>query len=227
MRTFLKEDFAKFNEICRVKTGKPFAEIALNFPKQVGLPDFEREAKGIRKETIKVSIDEQTQKMSENALIQCHSQDVSMSSNERLWLKRYFNTPTPPLQRKRNALSPDQCNQFDDICQLLTNWPPQRKFIAAEIAREFGIVSTDASHKIKLLAIELGADIPGLQMLLFKLQTFTITNSFMAALLTTVQDYIRSCDFSQQRISSSWQLVSLLTGAILTCYLLYCAVWLP
>ena len=51
----------------------------------------------------------------------------------------------------------------DAICQLLMNWPPQRKLIAADTATEFGIVSTDASHKIILLAIELGADIPGLQ----------------------------------------------------------------
>ena len=115
VKTFLKKDFAKFNEICSVKTGKPFAEIACNFPMQVGLPDFRHKAKWIRKKTIKASIHEQTQKMSDNALIHCHSQDVSTSSNERLRLKHYFNTPTPPLQRKLNALSPDQCNQFDDI----------------------------------------------------------------------------------------------------------------
>ena len=34
--------------------------------------------------------------------------------------------------------------------------------MAAEIAREFGVSLSDASNKIKLLAIELGADIPGL-----------------------------------------------------------------
>ena len=51
---------------------------------------------------------------------------------------------------------------FDELCEVLENWEPGKKFVTAEVAREFGVSLTDASNKIKLLAIELGVDIPEL-----------------------------------------------------------------
>ena len=51
---------------------------------------------------------------------------------------------------------------FDELCEVLENWEPDKKFVVAEVAREFGVSLTDASNKIKLLAIELGVDIPEL-----------------------------------------------------------------
>ena len=55
-----------------------------------------------------------------------------------------------------------KCNRFDELCEVLENWEPGKKFVAAEVSREFGVSLTDASNKIKLLVIELGVEIPEL-----------------------------------------------------------------
>ena len=82
--------------------------------------------------------------------------------NDRLRMKTYYNSPVPPKARKRKPLTHEQCDRYDELCDVLKNWDPSRTFVAAEIAREFKIGLSDASNKIKLLAIELGAEIPGL-----------------------------------------------------------------
>ena len=103
--------------------------------------------------------DESNQGLSENALIRVHSQNVSFAMNDRMRKNMYYNSPVPPKPHKRKPLTQDQCNHFDELCEVLDSG---KKFVAAEVAREFGVRLADASNKIKLLAIELGAEIPEL-----------------------------------------------------------------
>ena len=69
--------------------------------------------------------------------------------------------------RKRSALKECNCQSTDDfqaLCYKLQNWDKGEKFVASDLAREFQISGTDAGHKIKLLTLELGADIEGLEL---------------------------------------------------------------
>ena len=67
--------------------------------------------------------------------------------------------------RKRLPLKESDCQNTQDfqaLCHKLKNWDNTEKFVGSALAREFEISGTDAGHKIKLLAIELGANIPGI-----------------------------------------------------------------
>jgi hypothetical protein len=57
----------------------------------------------------------------------------------------------------------ESTGDFQATCHKLQNWDKSEKFAASSLAKEFGIRRTDAGHKIKLLALELGADIPGIE----------------------------------------------------------------
>ena len=48
------------------------------------------------------------------------------------------------------------------LCRKLQNWDKTEKFVGSALAKEFKISGTDAGHKIKLLGLEMGADIPGI-----------------------------------------------------------------
>ena len=54
-------------------------------------------------------------------------------------------------------------DDFKALCHKLKNWDNGEKFVGTAIAREFNIKGTEAGHKIKLLALQLEANIPGLE----------------------------------------------------------------
>ena len=107
--------------------------------------------------------------LAENAVVRVHAQDISFSKYNNQRLATFFNKPeTTALQKKakkRPALKESDCQnsaEFHALCHKLQNWDESEKFIGRQIASEFHIKGTDAGHKIKLLALELEANIPGL-----------------------------------------------------------------
>ena len=120
-----------------------------------------------RQEVMKQCTKECNEALAKNAIVRVHSQDLSFSKHTRQRLATYFDAPQSVSQKKkaRTALSANDCQtneQFDTICHKLRNWPADKKFVATEIAKEFEIKRSDASHKIKLLALDLKANIAGL-----------------------------------------------------------------
>ena len=156
-KQFVQQHYKQFDSYCLASTGKPFSEIALN-----NVSDIKKGLNQAKQDTMRKCRDESNQALSENALIRVHSQNVSFALNDRLQKNTYYNPPVPPKPRKRKPLTREQCDRFDELCEVLENWEPGKKFVAAEVAREFGVSLTDASNKIKLLAMELGVDIPEL-----------------------------------------------------------------
>ena len=156
-KQFVQRHYKQFDSYCFASTGKPFSEIALS-----NVCDIKKGLNQAKRDTMRKCRDESNQALSENALIRVHSQNVSFAMNDRMRKNTYYNSPVPPKPRKRKPLTRDQCNRFDELCKVLENWDSGKKFVAAEVAREFGVRLTDASNKIKLLAIELGAEIPEL-----------------------------------------------------------------
>ena len=75
-------------------------------------------------------------------------------------------TEQPTKSKKRYPLKESECQNPDDfkaLCHKLRNWDNGEKFVGTTIVREFNIKGTEAGHKIKLLALELEANIPGLE----------------------------------------------------------------
>ena len=156
-KQFVQRHYKQFDSYCLASTGKPFSEIALS-----NVCDIKKGLNQAKRDSMRKCRDESNQVLSENALIRVHSQNVSFAMNDRMRKNTYYNSPVPPKPRMRKPLTRDQCDRFDELCEVLENWDSGKKFVAAEVAREFGVRLTDASNKIKLLAIELGAEIPEL-----------------------------------------------------------------
>ena len=73
--------------------------------------------------------DESNKALSENALIRVHSQNISFALNDRLWKNTYYNSPVPPKPRKRKLLTREQCDRFDELCEVLENWELARNLL--------------------------------------------------------------------------------------------------
>jgi hypothetical protein len=105
--------------------------------------------------------------LAENAVVRVHAQDTSLSKYDKQRLATFYNTPgstaQPTKAKKRLPLKESDCDNIGDfqaLCHKLQNWDKNEQFVGSALAMEFRIRRKDADHKIKLLAIELGADIP-------------------------------------------------------------------
>ena len=73
---------------------------------------------------------------------------------------------SPQRVKKRFALKESDCQNtgdFQALCHKLRNWDKTEKFVGSALTKEFKISGTDAGHKIKLLDLEMGTDIPGIE----------------------------------------------------------------
>ena len=164
-KEFVKTHFEKFNSFCKESTGKPFVEIAINH-----MGPIKKVLQQTKNETMKNCKLECNIALAKNAVINAHSQDISYSKHNRQRLMTYFNKPqsTPKRVVTRTPLSEKDCQsseQFSEICDKLRNWDATDKFSATDIANQFNIKRTDATHKIKLLALDLKANIPDLKII--------------------------------------------------------------
>ena len=90
--------------------------------------------------------------------------NVSFSTYDKLRKNQFFSQPTgEPSKKKRFPLRPHECDRFDELQQTLRNWNHARPFVAAELAKEFDVLGTDSSHRIRLLAQTVNPTIPGLE----------------------------------------------------------------
>ena len=164
-KEFVKTHFEKFNSFCKASTGKPFVEIAINH-----MGPIKKVLQQTKNETMKNCKLECNIALAKNAVINAHSQDISYSKHNRQRLMTYFNKSqsTPKRVVTRTPLSEKDCQsseQFSEICDKLRNWDATDKFSATDIANQFNIKRTDATHKIKLLALDLKANIPDLKII--------------------------------------------------------------
>ena len=160
-KEFARTQFGKFNALCIASTGKPFTEVALN---NIG------PMKRVVKDRMKQCTVECNKALAENAVIHVQAQDTSFSKYNKQRLATFFDRPETTAQskkdKKRLPLKESDCQNSDDfhaLCHKLQNWDVGEKFVGSKIANEFHIKGTDAGHKIKLLALDLEANIPGLR----------------------------------------------------------------
>ena len=69
----------------------------------------------------------------------------------------------PSKKQKCYSLQSHQYNRFDEPADKLRNWYDSIPFVATSLAKDVGVVGTDAAHKIKHLALELNPTIPDLE----------------------------------------------------------------
>ena len=159
-KRFAKTKYDKINSLCLASTGQPFAEVAINH-----IGPFKEITKNVQKQCTS----DVNKALAENAVIGVHAHDTSFSRYDKQRLATFYERPDttqPKTSRKRPPLKESDCpntTDFQALCHKLKNWDNTEKFVGSALAKEFEISGTDAGHKIKLLAIELGADIPGLE----------------------------------------------------------------
>ena len=160
-KQFARAHFDKINSLCLASTGKPFAEVAVNHIGPI---------KRVVNNRMKQCTAECNNALAENAVVRVHAQDISFSKYNKHRLATFFDKPDsttqPTKSKKRFALKESDCQNtgdFQALCHKLQNWDMTEKFVGSALAKEFKISGTDAGHKIKLLGLEMGADIPGIE----------------------------------------------------------------
>ena len=155
------------NAAVQKATGKTFAQLAAS---QGYMPAAEvkrivrkAEKKCIR-ETQQKCTAELTSELDSSAIQAVYSTDVSLSKYSKLRMMQFFNEPSEQAStKKRFPVQFHECDRFDELKQTLINWDPATTFVASELAKDFNILGTDSSHKIRLLAREVNPSIPGLE----------------------------------------------------------------
>ena len=105
-----------------------------------------------------------SQQLDDSAIQAVYATNVSFSMYDKLRKNQFFSQPSgEPSTKRRFPLRPHECDRFDELQQTLRDWDPAKPFIAAELAKEFDILGTDSSHRIRLLAQVINPTIPGLE----------------------------------------------------------------
>lgn len=145
----------------RQATGVPFTELAANLGYKSTAEVKKAGSKGFHEAQWKC-IAEVNSQLNSSALQAAYSTDVSLSKYERLLKAQYFNLlcKAKSVKKKRYALRPHECENFDELCQSLKDWYPASTFVGTELAKMFNVTGTDSGHKIKLLAQEVNPAIP-------------------------------------------------------------------
>jgi hypothetical protein len=156
-KEFARAHYDKINSLCLSSTGQPFAEVAINHI---------RPFKNVVKNTQKQCTDEVKKALAENAVIRVHAQDTSFTKYDKQRLGMFYDNPDTTQSKKtkkRWPLKESDCQntrEFQALCHKLQNWDKTEKFVGSALAKQFAIRGTDAGHRIKLLALELGCEIP-------------------------------------------------------------------
>ena len=160
----------RVDEVCRQGTGKPFAELSANLgyksPTEVEQIVKQAEKKCIR-ETQRQCVAEGKKQLENSALQAAFATDTRFLKYDKMRRAQYLVSPSEAHEskKKRYPLRPGDCDRFDELRQTLINWNPAKTLVASELAKEFNIMGTDSSHRIKLLACELNPSIPGSEVL--------------------------------------------------------------
>ena len=56
-----------------------------------------------------------------------------------------------------------KCENFPKLSGGLSGWDPAKPLVASQLAKEFNVLETDSSHKIRLLAGDLNPSVPGIE----------------------------------------------------------------
>ena len=152
--------------VCRQVTGKPFTELSVNlgYKSATEVEEIVKQAeKKCIHETQRRCVAELKKQLDDSALQAAYATDTSFSKYEKMRRAQYFIAPseTQCSKKKRYPLRPEECDSFDDLSQTLLKWDPANTLVASELAKQFNVVGTDSSHRIKLLACELNPRIPG------------------------------------------------------------------
>ena len=156
----------RVDEVCRQGTGKPFAELSANLgyksPTEVEQIVKQAKKKCIR-ETQCQCVAEGNKELENSALQAAFATDTSFLKYDKMRRAQYLVSPSEAHESKKKwyPLRPGDCDRFDELRQTLINWNPAKTLVASELAKEFNIMGTDSSHRIKLLACELNPSIPG------------------------------------------------------------------
>ena len=162
--SFIENEYPKFNEKCKKLIGKSFPEIAANNAKKLGLRYINGEVQKAIKDTKRKCTAECNASLEKSTLRAAYATDLSFSRLQKYSKAQYYEPPNESSKKKkRYSLQSHQCNRYDELVDKLRNWDESTPFVATHLAKDFEVVGTDASHKLKLLALELNPTIPGLE----------------------------------------------------------------
>ena len=156
----------RVSEMCQEVTGKPLKEfvshLGFKSPREVERIVMQANKKCVY-ETQRQCVVECKKQLDDSALQAAYATDTSFLKHDKMRRAQYFSPPSEAQCSKKNRrpLQPEECERFEALKEALLKWDPAKTLVASELAREFNVVGTDSSHRIKLLACELNPSIPG------------------------------------------------------------------
>ena len=149
-KSFIKNEYPKFDSLCKQTVGQLFSVLANRHPDKLGLRNTKSEVQKAIRDTQRKCTAECNASLEKSTLQAAYSTDLSFSRLQRYCKAQYYEPPNESSRKKkRYSLQSHQCNRYDELVDKLTNWDDSTPFIATSLAKDFEVVGTDAAHKIK------------------------------------------------------------------------------